>query len=79
MPHTVQSRIVRARQSTCIIFGSALALGFSCLLFGRLALCNDEVHVCVDGEADDFLVERLGQTAGLKVETEKGLQESVSI
>ena len=47
------------------------------MLLGRLALCDDEVHVCVDGEANDFLVERLGQTAGLEVETEKGLQENV--
>jgi hypothetical protein len=43
------------------------------VLFGRLALCDDEVHVCVDSEADHFLVERLGQTAGLKVETEEDL------
>jgi hypothetical protein len=44
------------------------------LLLDGLALCDDEVHVSVDGEANDFLVERLRQTAGLEVEAEESLR-----
>ena len=43
------------------------------MLFGCLALGDGEVHVGVDGEADDFLVERFGQAAGLEVESKECL------
>jgi hypothetical protein len=67
------SCIVRAWESASICIGSTCSLCGCCLLLGRLALCDDEVHVCVDGEADDFLVERFGQAAGLEVEADEGL------
>ena len=43
------------------------------MLFGCQALGDDEVHVGVDSEADDFLVERFRQTVWLEVESKEGL------
>ena len=43
------------------------------MLFGGHALGDDEVHVGVDGKADDFLVERFRQAAWLEVESEECL------
>ena len=42
-------------------------------MFGCQAFGDDEVHVCVDGEADDFLVERFRQAAWLEVESKECL------
>jgi hypothetical protein len=49
------------------------------LLFGCQALGDDEVHVGVDGEADDFLVERFCQAAGLEVESEERLEKLLEL
>jgi hypothetical protein len=69
------SCIVCAWESASICIGSTCSLYSCCLLLGGLAVCDDEVHVCVDGEADDFLVERFGEAAGLEVEAEERLGE----
>lgn len=65
--------VVRTRESAGVDFGTTSSLCGQCLLLGGLAFRNDEVHVCVDGETDDFLVERLGEAAGLKIEAEQSL------
>lgn len=43
------------------------------MLLVGLALRDEEIHVSVDGEADDFLVEGLGKTARLEVEAKECL------
>jgi hypothetical protein len=68
------SCIVGAWKCTCVRIRSTRCLSGCCLLLDGLALCDDEVHVSVDGEANDFLVERLRQTAGLEVEAEESLR-----
>lgn len=70
---SLQSLVGCARESAGICTGSARSLYGCCVLFGCFALRDDKVHVCVDCEADDFLVERLGQTTGLEVEAEESL------
>lgn len=70
---SLKSLVGCARESAGICTGSARSLHGCCMLFGCFALRDDKVHVCVDCEADDFLVERLGQTAWLEVEAEESL------
>lgn len=71
---SLQSLVGCAGKSARICTGSARSLDSCCVLFGCLALRDDEVHVGVDSEADDFLVERLTQTTWLEVEAKEGLQ-----
>jgi hypothetical protein len=70
----IHSFVVRAWKSASICISFAHSLDGGDLLFGCQAFGDDEVHVCVNGEADDFLVERFCQTAGLEVESEEGLR-----
>ena len=66
---SLQSIVVRARQSTCIDIHTTVEMHLSSLL-SRLPLGDDEIHVLMNGEANDELIEWLGQTARLKVEAE---------
>jgi hypothetical protein len=44
----------------------------------RLPLGNNEIHVLVDRETNEHLVERLSQATRLKVEAEQSLERPIS-
>lgn len=73
-----QSGVEGARKGAGICGCASHGLSVDGLLFGSLALCDEEIHVGVHSEADDFLVERFGQAAGLEVEAEECLEHDVS-
>lgn len=54
-----QSFVVGTRECTCVCLRFTRSLVGQDLLLGCLALGDDEVHLCMNGEADDFLVEWL--------------------